>query len=545
MTLAGSGNTYSGATTISTGTVVLAKNSGYAIPGNLTINNSSTYVIVQNANPQFSSNSLLAFSGSSHLEVFGNTVTVGGISGSGIIEDSETQTTGFGSSINGALVVNTAAGSSSSYSGYLRDNAGGSGTLALVKNGAGSLTLTGAYVGQYTGGLTVNAGMLSYSGGTAPNCNYTLTGGTLNIGGNRSMKVLQMTGGSLTGGTITGSSVYDLEAGTVSLALGGTVGFNKSTPGSVTFTKAPPNGPYSISDGVLVMGTMSKTMSGGSLTMSGGTLTGSGTLTAASGYNYNIQAGTIGMILGGGSTVGLTKSGPGTAILLSTDKYGGATIINGGTLQLGSGSTTGMAGTATITINSGGTLQLGNGSTGGSVSGTVTVNSGGTFDVNHSDALTFSSKVGGSGTLAKDGGGTLTMSGSNSFAGNLVVNNGLLSYGGNSSLPGGNYTVNGGTLDIGSLTKTIGTFTLAGGTLSGSGLLTSNSAYQLQNGTVNAALLGNVGVNKSGTGTVSLLRNLPGGSYAISGGSLNLGTFSQSISGLQITGGTRDRQRHA
>ena len=261
-----------------TGTGFLAKNSGYAIPGNLTINNSSTYVIVQNANPQFSSNSLLAFSGSSHLEVFGNTVTVGGISGSGIIEDSETQTTGFGSSINGALVVNTAAGSSSSYSGYLRDNAGGSGTLALVKNGAGSLTLTGAYVGQYTGGLTVNAGMLSYSGGTAPNCNYTLTGGTLNIGGNRSMKVLQMTGGSLTGGTITGSSVYDLEAGTVSLALGGTVGFNKSTPGSVTFTKAPPNGPYSISDGVLVMGTLSKTMSGGSLTMTGGTLSGSGTL---------------------------------------------------------------------------------------------------------------------------------------------------------------------------------------------------------------------------------------------------------------------------
>ena len=149
-------------------------------------------------------------------------------------------------------MVNTAAGSSSSYSGYLRDNAGGTGTLALVKNGAGSLTLTGSNVGQYTGGLTVNAGMLTYTG-TAPNCNYTLTGGTLNISGNRSMKILQMTGGSLTGSsTITGSSAYDLEAGTVSIALGGTVGFNKSTPGTVTFTKAPPNGPYSISDGMLV-----------------------------------------------------------------------------------------------------------------------------------------------------------------------------------------------------------------------------------------------------------------------------------------------------
>ena len=38
------------------------------------------------------------------------------------------------------------------------------------------------------------------------------------------------------------------------------------------------------------------------------------------------------------------------------------------------------------------------------------------------------------------------MSGANSFAGNLVVNNGLLSYGGNTVFPSGNFTVNGGTL---------------------------------------------------------------------------------------------------
>jgi autotransporter-associated beta strand protein len=540
LTLGGSnGNTYTGSTTFSTGTVSMQKSSGYAVPGNFTINNNGTYVMVQSANPQFPASAVVTFSGSSHFEVFGNTVTVGGISGPGIIEDTENQ-----SSTIGTLVVNTAAGSSSSYSGYLRDNGGGSGTLALVKNGAGSLTLTGAYVGQYTGGLTVNAGMLSYSGGTAPNCNYTVTGGTLNVGGSHSMKILQLTGGSLTGGTITGSSAYDLEAGTVSIALGGTVGFNKSTPGTVTFTKAPPNGPYSISDGVLVLGTMSKTMSGGSLTMTGGTLSGSGTLTAATGYNYNIQAGTIGMILGGASTIGLTKSGTGTAILLATQKYGGATTINGGILQLGSGTTTGAAGTATITINSGGTLQLGDGGTAGSVSGTVTVNSGGTFDFNRSDAVTITSKIGGSGTLAKDGGGTLTMSGSNTFAGDLVVNSGLLSYGGNTgSFPSGNFFVNGGTLDFGSLTKMMGAagvLTLAGGTISGSGTLTGTSAYQLQAGTVNIALGSAVDVNMTGPGTVSFLKALPGGgtNYWISGGVLNLNAFSQTINGLQITGGT-------
>jgi autotransporter-associated beta strand protein len=517
LTLGGSsGNSYSGATTISTGTVFLSKTSGYAIPGNVAIANSSTYVVVQGANPQFSPSTVISFSGSSHLEVFGNNVAVGGISGAGIIENTEAETT---VSTNGTLTINSAAGSSSSYSGYLRNNGGGSGTMALVKNGAGSLTLTGANVGGYTGGLTVNAGLLSYSGGTAPNCNYTLNGGTLNIGGNRSMKILQLAGGSLTGGTITGSSAYDLEAGTVSIALGGTVGFNKTTPGTVSFTKAPPNGPYTISDGVLDLGTLSKTMSGGSLTLGGGTLSGSGTLTAASGYSYNIQAGTINMILGGGSTTGLLKSGTGTAIIATTEKYGGTTTINGGMLQVGVGGTAGVAGTNSITINS-----------------------AGAFDVNRSDAVTFSGKISGSGTLVNDGSGTLTMSGSNSFAGNLVVNNGLLSYGGNTgSFPSGSFTVNGGTLDFGSLTKTMGsagTLTLGGGTLSGSGTLTGTSAYQLQAGTVNIVLGGSVGVNKTGAGTVSLLKNLPGGSYAISGGLLNLGAFSGTVAGLQISGGT-------
>ena len=516
MTLGGSsGNTYSGATTISSGTVSLAKTSGYAVPGNLTISGGSTYVVVQNANPQFSPGAIVTFSSSPHLEVFGNNVTVGGISGAGIVENTEAETT---VSSNGTLTVNSAAGSSSSYSGYLRDNAGGSGTLALVKNGAGSLTLSGSNVGAYSGGLTVNAGLLSYTG-TAPNCNYTLNGGTLNVSGNRSMKVLQMTGGSLTGGTITGSSAYDLEAGTVSIALGGTVGFNKTTAGTVSFSKAPPNGPYAISAGTLDLGTQTKTMASGSLTLSGGTLSGSGTLTAASGYNYNIQSGTINMILGGGSSIGLLKSGVGTAIITATEKYGGTTTVNGGILQVGVGGTAGVAGT-----------------------GSITINSAGTFDVNHSDAVSFSGKIGGSGTLAKDGGGTLTMSGSNSFAGNLVVNAGLLSYGGNTgSFPGGNFSVNGGTLDFGSLSKTMGSagvLTLAGGTLSGSGTLTGSSAYQLQAGTVNIALGGSVGLNKTGAGTVSLLKNLPGGNYAISAGTLNLGGFSQSISGLQISGGT-------
>ena len=46
------------------------------------------------------------------------------------------------------------------------------------------------------------------------------------------------------------------------------------------------------------------------------------------------------------------------------------------------------------------------------------------------------------------GTGTLTMSGANTFSGNVTVNNGTLDYSGNSTLPAGNYTINGGTLNI-------------------------------------------------------------------------------------------------
>ena len=101
-------------------------------------------------------------------------MTVGGISGAGIIENTETPD---GVAANGTLMVNIAAGSSSSYSGYLRNNAGGSGSWRWSKTAPARLTLTGNNVGLYTGGLTVNAGMLNYSG-AARRCRTAITRST-------------------------------------------------------------------------------------------------------------------------------------------------------------------------------------------------------------------------------------------------------------------------------------------------------------------------------------------------------------------------------
>ena len=80
LTISGSsGNTYTGATTISDGRVKLAKTSGYAIPGDFTW---STIPRMSSSRIPTNSRRRLMWrfgSGNPHLEVYGNTVTVGGI----------------------------------------------------------------------------------------------------------------------------------------------------------------------------------------------------------------------------------------------------------------------------------------------------------------------------------------------------------------------------------------------------------------------------------------------------------------------------------
>ena len=229
------------------------------------------------------------------------------------------------------LTIDGAA--SSVFKGCLRDNGGsGTGKLALVKNGSGTLTALGQQVRLYTGGLTVNAGTLDYSGGLLPSGSYTLTGGTLNTGArSASIGAFQISGGTVSGsGTLTSSVAYDLQNGTVNVGLGGDVGLNKSGPGSVSLTRSLPGGNYTISGGTLEHRRLSKSI--GAFQISGGTVTGSGTLTSSTAYD--IQAGTVSVKLAGAS-IGLNKTGPGTAVLSGGNTYTGPTTVASGTLELG------------------------------------------------------------------------------------------------------------------------------------------------------------------------------------------------------------------
>jgi autotransporter-associated beta strand protein len=136
---------------------------------------------------------------------------------------------------------------------------------------------------------------------------------------------------------------------------------------------------------------------------------------------------------GGGSISGsssLLKQGSGTLILDNS----GINNFSGG-----------------VTI-SGGTLQVGNNDAAGNLpSGSISDNANLTYA--RSDTLTVNNTISGTGSVMQAGaGGMLTLSGANTFTGNVVVTNGsTLQMGSSSALGGGSGSIiiaNGSTLDI-------------------------------------------------------------------------------------------------
>ncbi len=149
-------------------------------------------------------------------------------------------------------------------------------------------------------------------------------------------------------------------------------------------------------------------------------------------------------------TGGVNKGSPGTLQLygLTPNLYSGGTIVNGGTLHLGtfvngsSPSCINPVGTGPVTLNSGGTIRfdrvsannalIANGGTlftpngwGATWSGAINLN--GTITVNAPYGLTCSGAISGGGGFTKVGGGPLALTGTNSFTGANRITSGTLS----------------------------------------------------------------------------------------------------------------------
>jgi len=159
-----SANTYTGATTLADGVLKLNKSAGVAaVSGSVYFEGSDNPYLHLGASEQIPNSGSLYFntpSGYGRFNLFGHTETVAGIhnsNGRGVIQNVQSES---GVSANGTLIVNNTA--DCAFVGYLREKSSGdsTGLVSLVKQGTGTLTLTGSQI-TYTGGTTVSGGKLT------------------------------------------------------------------------------------------------------------------------------------------------------------------------------------------------------------------------------------------------------------------------------------------------------------------------------------------------------------------------------------------------
>jgi autotransporter-associated beta strand protein len=372
-------------------------------------------------------------------------------------------------------------------------NASASNTLALggiSRNAGGVVDFNSGTTGKITTTQTNTNGILgpwaTYGSGTS--MMYAAASGS-----STPYMIAAYTGAaSITSGVsgltdTTGTVNYALSDGGGTLTAAVTANTIQFTGAANTIT-APGANSLSL-NGIMNDGSGAATITGGNLVI-GSTkelvFTGPGNVTVGSVIHDNA---------GGASA--LIMAGSGTLVLAATNTYNGQTTISAGTLQVGSGGTTGSIGsssgvtdngvlafnrsgsisfspiisgtgsltqrgpgTMTLTSSStytgsttisGGTLQLGDGvSNNGSVAGNITDNANLTFA--NPNAQTYTGTISGSGNLTKTGAGALMLAASNIYSGGTEVDDGILvaANGSNGSATGtGTVTLNGGTLASG------------------------------------------------------------------------------------------------
>ena len=193
--------------------------------------------------------------------------------------------------------------------------------------------------------------------------------------------------------------------------------------------------------------------------------------------------------------------------------FGGNINGTGRLYKNGSGSLT-LTGNVTHTggtYNEGGTgIIIGDGATGGSISGNIFNDFPLTF--NRSDAMTYGGVISGTGTVTKQGAGTLTLTGANSYTGLT--------------------TISAGTLEIGD-GNTSGTIADAGGVADGGVLIFNRSDSFTYGGVVS----GTGSVEKKGAGTLTLSgANTYTGATVVSAGTMLVTGTLASTGGVTVAG---------
>jgi len=332
LTIAGTGrirlsgnNTYSGGTTVTSGTLEIGHNHGLGLDGSTVVHNGGTIEIDPSVAPVWS---------------------LSGAQGS--------QTIVALAGVDPTLTLLT-GGAPKTYGGSIQN---GAGTMSVVITGVGTQILTGT--NTYTGGTTINAGATLQLGDAAANtgsiAGNVVADGTLTFSGN---------------GTPSPGSGDQVFAGNIS----GAGGVTTTNVGTVTLSGTNSyTGTTSVAAGTLVAGSSnafgnsSLTISpGGTVDLNGKTTISVTTLTGVPGTNTNRAVITNSDPGTGTSTLDVTTGGSFAGSITDGPTAKTALRVSGGTLILRSVSPDtygGTPGTSTfsggVTVLPGATLQLGN-----------------------------------------------------------------------------------------------------------------------------------------------------------------------------------------
>lgn len=268
------------------------------------------------------------------------------------------------------------------------------------------------------------------------------------------------------------------------------------------------------------------------------------------------------------------KSGTGTITFAANNTYTGSTRINAGTVKLSGAGTLGAG--SNVYISNGASLDL-NGvdatvasvqETGSNNGGTIALGSATLTITGGWDGTIYQNSISGTGNLVKQGSGTLSLYGAQSFSGAVMVSGGAVA----TSVPmsAGSYTINGGALtwnaaniipdgasvnlSSGSLNvnhdETIGNLKITSGTLTIAAGKTLTIIGSFNFSTLAAVVLGEGASIKYGTGA-TLAYNIAGSyttgaewpavdgpeSVVVNGGTLTL-SGSRAIAGDVILSGS-------
>ncbi|HMO34350.1 MAG TPA: autotransporter-associated beta strand repeat-containing protein [Lacibacter sp.] len=554
-------NTYTGATTVSAGTIRL---------------NNTAALGTTAAGTSVTSGAVLDLNGVNYTTAEALTINGTGISSGGALINSNATGATFGglitlgsssSIVGGTGTINISNTGTITGSGFGLTLGGaqggtiasiiGTGTGTVTKQDAGTWVLTGA--NTYTGLTTVSAGTLQLNrtgGTTIPNTNnVTISGGTLRISTNQTIANLTMSSGTLlvdAGVTLTITGSYSVTGGTINnqgtIVLQGTSshsfpGASVSNMNNLTINNTgvvTNTATYTIAGTLAVNNGSTFTLNSGitsttTVLQIGGSIAGSATLTLAGDVTVNTAGSTSAQIscpvaLGAstrtftvadgspaadltvsgiiGGTGGLTKAGDGTMVLTGTNTYSGTTTISAGVLQVGNNGTAGTLGSGGVTNNA-------------------------SLVFNRSDDITVANLIGGTGSVTKLGAGVLTFTANNTYSGGTTITAGTLKIGNNGttgSFGSGNVTNNGNLVFDRSNALTVSNI------ISGSGSVTKQAAGNLTLSGANT-YAGNTNLN-AGTLTLSVANAIGSSSPVIvTAGTLALGTTSQNFHSLTMSGG--------